>query len=89
MTTVYKDDFIDRYKAEGRTEGKAEGKAEGRIEGKAEGSAQMILRVLSARGMQLPADIRERILGCSDSRQLEMWGDRAATAVSLDDVFGA
>jgi hypothetical protein len=39
MTTVYKDEFIDRYKAEGRTEGKSE-------------------------------------------------GDRAATAVSLDEVFG-
>jgi hypothetical protein len=80
MTTVYKDDFIDRYKAEGRTEGKAEGKAEG--------AAQMILRVLSARGMEVPALVRERVLGCSDSRQLETWGDRAATAVSLDEVFG-
>lgn len=81
MTTVYKDDFIDRYKAEGRTEGK--------VEGKAEGAARMILRVLSARGIELPAEVRERVLECSDNRQLETWGDRAATAVSLDDVFGA
>lgn len=76
MTTVYKDDFIDRYKAEGRTEGKAEG------------AAQMILRVLSARGMEVPGEVRERVLGCSDGHQLETWGDRAATAVSLDAVFG-
>lgn len=81
MTTVYKDDFIDRYKAEGKIEGKAEGKTEG--------AAQMILRVLSARGMELPDEIRERVLACSDNRQLETWGDRAATAISLDDVFGA
>jgi hypothetical protein len=72
MTTVYKDDFIDRYKAEG----------------KAEGAAQMILRVLSARGMEVPGEVRERALGCSDNRQLETWGDLAATAVSLDEVFG-
>jgi predicted transposase YdaD len=53
MTTTFKDDFIDRYKAEGRTEGKAEGRAEGeakgRAEGEAKGKADMLLRILAAR----------------------------------------
>jgi hypothetical protein len=48
----------------------------------------MILRVLSARGLQVPAEIRERVLSCADTRHLETWGDQAATAASIDDVFG-
>jgi flagellar biosynthesis/type III secretory pathway protein FliH len=93
MTTKYKDDFIDRWLAEGEAKGKAEGeakgKAEGEAKGKAEGEAHMILRVLSARGLQVPADIRERVLACADTSQLETWGDRAATAATIDDVFGS
>jgi len=48
----------------------------------------MILRVLSARGLRVPAEIRERVLSCADLSQLEAWGDRAATATTLDEVFG-
>ena len=47
-----------------------------------------MLRVLTARGLQLPAEIRDRVLSCTDTAQLEVWGDRAATANTLDDVFG-
>ncbi len=76
MTTKFKDTFVDRLLAEGEAKGKAEGEA------------RMILRVLSARGLQVPAEIRRRVLSCADTRQLETWGDRAATAASVDDVFG-
>jgi predicted transposase YdaD len=105
MTTKFKDTFVDRLlaegeakgraegeakgRAEGQAEGRAEGQAEGRAEGKAEGEARMILRVLSARGLPVPAEIRRRVLSCADLSQLEAWGDRAATAASIDDVFGA
>jgi hypothetical protein len=77
MTTVFKDEFIDRIKAEGQAEGKAEGEA------------RMILRVLAARGLEVPAEIRQRVLSCADTGQLEAWGDRAATAASLDEVFSS
>jgi hypothetical protein len=91
MTTVFKDDFVERYKAEGRAEALAElgddfverYKAEGR----AEGEAGMLLRVLAARGFDVPGQVRERVLSCTDLRQLESWGDRAVTAATLDDVF--
>jgi len=53
-----------------------------------ESEAQMILRVLSARGLQVPAEIQRRVLSCADSRQLETWVDRAATAAFIEDVFG-
>ncbi len=49
----------------------------------------MILRVLAARGLQPPAAIRERLLACTDTSQLDTWGDRAATANTIEDVFGA
>jgi hypothetical protein len=28
------------------------------------------------------------MLSCADTSQLETWGDRAATAATIDDVFG-
>jgi len=77
MTTKFKDTFVDRLLAEGKAEGEAEGEA------------RMILRVLAARGLQVPAEIRQRVLSCADTSQLEAWGDRAATAASLDEVFGS
>jgi hypothetical protein len=82
MTTApFKNSFVDRLLAEGR--------AEGRAEGKAEGEARLVLRVLSARGLQVSAEIRERVLSCTDTGQLETWAERAATAGSIDEVFGA
>jgi hypothetical protein len=103
MTTVFKDDFVERYKAEGRAEVltddfveryKAEGRAEAlaaldrvKAEGEAKGEADMLLRVLAARGFDVPCPVREQVLSCTDLGQLESWGDKAVTAASLDDVF--
>jgi hypothetical protein len=61
--------------------------AEGRAEGRAEGEARMLLRVLAARGIDVPDDIRARITGCSDLDQLERWADRALTATSVHELF--
>jgi hypothetical protein len=86
MTTAFKDDFVERYKEEGRAEGRAEALAAlDRV--KAEGEAGMLLRVLAARGFDVPGPVRERVLSCTDLGQLESWGDKAVTAASLDDVF--
>jgi len=76
MTTKFKDTFVDQLIAEGLAKGEAKGEA------------RMILRVLAARGLQVPAEIRQRVLSCADTSQLEAWGDRAATAASVEDVFG-
>jgi hypothetical protein len=54
----------------------------------AEGEAEMLLRVLAARGFVVPDDVRQRIRSCTDTAQLEAWGDRAATAPSLEEIFG-
>jgi hypothetical protein len=88
MTTKFKDTFVDQLIAEGLAKGEAEGLAKGLAKGEAKGEARMILRVLAARGLQVPAEIRQRVLSCADTSQLEAWGDRAATAASVEDVFG-
>jgi hypothetical protein len=49
----------------------------------------MILRVLAAGGMEVPANVRGQVLSCTDTSQLETWADRAAIAVSAEEVFGA
>jgi len=87
MTTVFKDDFFERAEAKGRADGEAKGRAEGEAKGRAEGEAGMLLRVLAARGFEIPGQVRERVLSCTDLGQLEIWGDKAATAASLDEVF--
>jgi hypothetical protein len=83
MTTAFKDDFIDRIKAEGRAEGEALGRAEGEVRGRGE----MLLRVLAARGLEVPDPVREQVLSCTDLGQLDAWGDKAVTATSLSEVF--
>ena len=48
----------------------------------------MILAVLAAREIAVPVEARARIGECTDLEQLETWGRRAATADSIEDVFG-
>lgn len=76
-------------KAVGRAEGEAEGKAMGRAEGEAAGKAQALLAVLAARGLEVDATTRERIIACTEPEKLEQWIMCAATASSLGEVFGS
>lgn len=76
MTAKFKDEFVDRLLAEGEAKGEAKGEA------------RTILRVLAARGLEVPAKVRGQVLSCTDSSQLETWIDRAAIAVSVEEVFG-
>lgn len=76
MTTVFpRDDFIDGLLDQGRAEGEARGEA------------KMLLRVLAARGFAVTDDVRERVVGCTDTGRLETWADRAVTASSITEVF--
>lgn len=54
----------------------------------AKGGARGLLRALGARGVEVPAKVREQVLSCADISQLDIWVDRAATATSLEEVFG-
>jgi hypothetical protein len=75
----YQSDFARRYVAQGRDEGRAEGEAKGR----AEGRAQAVLDVLRVRGIDISAEMRERILSCTESALLDAWLERAVTAKSV------
>lgn len=84
MATVFKNEFLDKLEAEAEARGSARGEASG----EAAGRAQMILQVLAARGIATPAEIRDQVLACTDIAQLDAWGSTAATAQSIEDVFG-
>jgi hypothetical protein len=80
MTTThpfFRNDFVDRWLNEGRAQGRAEGEA------------RMIVRVLRARGVAVPQAVRRQILSCTDPATLAAWGERAATATSIDDVVAS
>jgi hypothetical protein len=87
MMTHLKDEFVDGFLDQGRAEGMARGMARGMAQGRAEGEAQILLRIMTARGLDIPEPIRARVAECTDTARLEAWADRAATATSLDDIF--
>lgn len=60
--------------------------AHGEARGESRGEALAILTVLDARGVPVPAAIREQILACTDHDQLEGWLRRAAFATAATDV---
>jgi hypothetical protein len=67
MTTTFKDDFVDRIKAEGK--------------------AGTVLRILAARGFEVPGSVRDLVLSCTDLAKLDQWAETAVTAASLEDIF--
>jgi len=77
----YQSDFARTYFGQGE--------AEGRTKGRDEGRAEALLAVLEARGIALDAEARGRIVGCTDSEQLQRWIVRAATVSSVREVFEA
>jgi len=42
-----------------------------------------------ARGVSVPATVREQILACTDLAQLDTWLRRAVTATTAEDVIRA
>ncbi len=54
---------------------------------KAEGEAKAILRFLSARGVDVPEEARERISACRDHEVLDTWLDRTITITHIDELF--
>ncbi|MQY28349.1 hypothetical protein [Nocardia aurantia] len=61
--------------------------AAARDEGVAEGVANTLLRILDRRGIEVPGDIRARIVDTQDVDLLETWVDRAFTVTSAADLF--
>lgn len=66
---------------------KAKSHREGRAEGKAEGKAEAVLVLLAGRGIEITAAQRERVLACSDTRQLDAWLLAASTTPSASALL--
>jgi hypothetical protein len=62
-------------------------RTEGKVEGEARGTAKAVLRVLETRGFEVDADVRRRVLACTDPATLDLWLSRVAGAASVDEVF--
>ncbi|MFJ3665752.1 hypothetical protein ACIPSE_04785 [Streptomyces sp. NPDC090106] len=60
---------------------------EGREEGRAQARAEMVLRILQWREIPVPDAVRERVEGCADLHQLEVWAERAVHAADAWDLF--
>jgi hypothetical protein len=59
----------------------------GEADGEARGEARAVLAVLSARGMPVSGEARDRIAACMDLAQLEVWIRRAATIDTVEALF--
>ena len=81
------EEFKASLRLEGETKGKAEGKAEGESKGRVEGKSEALLAVLTARGVEVPEVVRQKILACRDLATLDRLLVQAATATSPDDVL--
>jgi hypothetical protein len=76
MTTgEYEKTFVERIHEQGVSEGEAKGKAEG------------VLKLLDARRLAPSKEQRQRVMSCTDSAQLDLWFDRAITAITAAEVF--
>lgn len=77
QTKERKSAFARRYVAEGHAEGRAEGRAED------------VVAVLMARGLDVPAEVRGRVLASRDLEELGRWLHRAATVDAAVELFDA
>jgi hypothetical protein len=75
------------FAREHHVRGKQEGWKEGWKESWAEGRADSVVKVLHARDIEVPEDVRTRILACVDTARLDIWLERAVTATSVTDLF--
>ena len=66
---------------------KAQGRAEGRKEGQAKELARGVIKILTARGVHLDEESRQRIRKCTRLATLERWFERALHANSVSEVL--
>ncbi|WP_437819714.1 hypothetical protein [Sorangium sp. So ce1078] len=65
----------------------AKGREEGIRAGALEAKAHDVLAVLEARGLEVPADVRERVLASTDIAELDRWIRRAAVVSDARELL--
>ncbi|RAY15641.1 hypothetical protein DPM19_07575 [Actinomadura craniellae] len=76
-------DQFDELARISMAEGMVRGMAKGMVEGEVRGRAESVLVVLSARGLEVPDDVRAQISACADLARLE---DLIRSAVTVDSA---
>jgi predicted transposase YdaD len=71
----------------GRQRGLEQGLERGLEQGRRQERAEVVLRILTTRGVQVGDEARQRILACTDMATLDRWFDRALNATTLSDVL--
>ena len=71
----------------GEVKGRAEGFQAGDAHGEARGRASALLLVLRSRGVEVSAELEERIMACSDPALLAAWLQRVATVGSAAELL--
>ncbi|WP_224368341.1 hypothetical protein [Hyalangium versicolor] len=75
----YQSEFARKYVAQGREEGLQQGLQKG--------EQAALLEVLDARGLEVDAAARQRILSCTELAQLKAWVRKAVIAKSVQELF--
>jgi hypothetical protein len=78
-TSEYEKTFVEKIHDQGLAEGEAKGKAEGK--------AEAVLKLLDARHLAPSNEQRQQVTSCTSAAQLDLWFDRAITAVTAAEVF--
>ncbi|XXY44926.1 hypothetical protein WME91_33500 [Sorangium sp. So ce269] len=79
----FQSEFARSYVAKGMEKGRQEGRQEGSVETK----AHDVLAVLEARGLEVPAAVRERVLANTDLAELDRWLRRAAVVSDARELL--
>jgi HEPN domain-containing protein len=72
---------------QGKTEGHAEGFQAGEAHGRALGEANALLLVLRSRGVEVSAELEERIMACTDPALLAVWLQRVANVATAAELL--
>ena len=78
---------LARERREGFAQGKAEARAEAIAKGRVEGMAEALLTLLKIRGFVVSTRARRRILGCTDTAQLDALLRRAVSTTRGNELF--
>lgn len=89
MTTTVKHRFLSEHLRTLESEAVERGLEKGLEKGRSEGEAKALLAVLETRGFDVPAQVREQIMGTTDTELLDTWLRAAVTATSLGDLTWA
>ena len=82
-TDEWKDDFIESYVKIGVDQGREEG----REEGAAETKARDVLKVIDVRKLNPTGEQRAMVSAAAGLDKLDLWFDRALTAVTAAGIF--